>query len=415
MTEQSLERRECIRCLYSRDNVTGISFDQRGVCNYCVTIEMMETEYPMGAEGRRRLEAVAKQIREEGKGKQYDVAVGVSGGCDSSYMLVLARELGLRPLAVHFDNTWNSTTAVENIQNVLRSLDIDLYTYVVDNEEMDDIFRSFFLAGTPDLEAPTDLGLAVVLNKACEKYGIRHIFEGHSFRTEGICPIGWLYMDARYIASVHSQFGRRKMNTYPNMWMKDFLRWTVSQPLQKIRPLYWLDYRKEATKQMLTEEHGWTWYGGHHLENRFTNFFHTYFWPRRWGIDGRLLGHCALVRSGQLDRETAKEELRNPAPYDPEIVELVKKRLNLSDEQFEQGMTQAPKTYRDFPNYKRTFELMRPLWWALYKAQRVPKSFYLKYCFPHNDVPFRGHDQRHLRGNAEIHTASRGKLATPAP
>jgi N-acetyl sugar amidotransferase len=407
-------KRECSRCLYSVDNVTGISFDERGVCNYCVTIEKMEAEYPTGDEGRKRLEAVAHEIREEGKGKRYDVAVGVSGGCDSSYMLVLAKELGLRPLAVHFDNTWNSTTAVENIHNVLRSLDVDLYTYVVDNEEMDDIFRAFFRAGTPDLEAPTDLGLAVVLNMACEKYGIRHIFEGHSFRTEGICPIGWLYMDARYISSVHTQYGRRKMATYPNMWMRDFLRWMVTQPLQKIRPLYWLDYRKEATKKMLIEEHGWSWYGGHHLENRFTNFFHTYFWPRRWGIDGRLLGHCALVRSGQLKREDAKRELSTAAPYDPEIVELVKKRLDLSDEQFEACMNLPRRTYRDFPNYKRRFELMRPLWWALYKAQRVPKSFYQKYCFPHRDVPFKGHEQTHLRGVAEIHAASRGQLASPS-
>lgn len=401
---------ECSRCLYSEDNVTGITFDAQGVCNYCRTIEVMEAEYPTGAEGLRRLEAMAKEIRETGRGKRYDVAVGVSGGCDSSYMLVLAKELGLRPLAVHYDNTWNSTTAVENIQNVLRPLDVDLETYVVDNEEMDDIFRSFFLAGTPDLESPTDLGLAVVLNLACEKYGIRHIFEGHSFRTEGICPIGWLYMDARYIASVHQQYGRRPMKTYPNMWMKDFLRWTVTRPLKKIRPLYWLDYQKEATKKMLTEEYDWAWYGGHHLENRFTNFFHTYFWPRRWGIDGRLLGHCALVRTGQMSRDQAKEELARPVPYDPEIVDLVKKRLNLTEEEFERAMTQPHSTYRDFPSYKRIFELTRPLWWALYKAHRVPKSFYMKYCFPHLDKPFTGHVQPHLRGEAAIHLESRGSL-----
>jgi hypothetical protein len=370
----------------------------------------MEAEYPTGDEGRRRLEATASRIRNVGRGKQYDVAVGVSGGCDSSYMLILAKELGLRPLAVHYDNTWNSTTAVENIQNMLRPLDVDLDTYVVDNQEMDDIFRSFFMAGTPDLEAPTDLGLAVALNLACEKYGIRHIFEGHSFRTEGICPLGWLYMDARYIASVHKQFGNQPMRTYPNMWLKDFLRWTVTQPLQKIRPLYWLDYQKEATKSMLIQKFGWTWYGGHHLENRFTNFFHTYFWPRRWGIDGRLLGHCALVRSKQITREQAKAELSKPVPYDPEIVELVKKRLCLTDTEFEQCMTQPRKTYLDFPSYKKTFELTRPLWWALYHGQRVPKSFYMKYCFPHLDVPFTGHDQPHLLGSAQIHLESRGSL-----
>ena len=403
--------RECTRCLYSTENVTGISFDEEGLCNYCQTIDSLESEYPTGQEGRRRLEAIAVRIKEAGKGKQYDVVVGVSGGCDSSYMLLLAKELGLRPLAVHFDNTWDSTTAVENIQNVLRALDVDLYTYVVDNEEMDDIFRAFFFAGTPDLEAPTDLGLAVVLNKACEQYGIKYIFEGHSFRTEGICPLGWLYMDARYIASVHKRFGRLPMKTFPNMWMKDFIRWTLTQPLTKVRPLYWIDYRKEDVKAMLAAKYDWTWYGGHHLENRMTAFFHTYFWPRRWGIDGRLLGHCALIRSGQIDKEEARAELKRPVAYDPEIVELIKKRLDLTDDEFETCMTQPARTYRDFASYKNVFEWMRPMWWALYKLQRVPKSFYLKYCFPHREKPFCGHQQPHLRGEAEVHTASRGALA----
>lgn len=385
------EVQECSRCLYSTDNVTGISFNADGLCNYCQTIERMEPEYPTGAEGRRRLEKIAAAIREEGKGKKYDVAVGVSGGCDSSYMVMLAKELGLRPLAVHFDNTWNSTIAVENIQCVLRELDVDLETYVVDNEEYDDIYRAFLQAGTPDLEAPTDLALAVVLNRACEKHGIRYIFEGHSFRTEGISPLGWLYMDGKYISSVHKQFGKMPMKTYPNMPLKHFLKWTVMQRLNKIRPLYYLDYNKEKTKEMLSKTYGWQWYGGHHLENRFTAFFHSYFWPKRWGIDGRLLGHCALIRCGQLDKEVARESLRSPQEIDLELVEFVRRRLGYSEEAFDALMNLPKKTYRDYPNYKGTFELLRPLFYLLYKANRVPKSFFMKFCYPHKDSPFRGH------------------------
>jgi len=382
---------ECTRCLYSDTNVVGISFDDQGVCNYCQTIKQLEQDYPTGDEGRRRLEAIADRIRKEGKGKEFDVAVGVSGGCDSSYMLHLAKELGLRPLAVHFDNTWNSTTAVENIQNVLSGLDVDLYTYVVDNEEYDDIYRAFMLAGTPDTEAPTDLGLAVTLNLACEKYGIRYIFEGHSFRTEGICPLGWLYMDARYIASVHKQFGNLPMKTFPNMWMSSFLKWTVTQPLTKVRPLYWIDYNKQQAMDMLIDEYDWQWYGGHHLENRFTSFFHTYFWPKRWGIDGRLLGHSALVRTGQMSREQAVAEIAQPIQYDPEIIELVKSRLGFSDTEFDAVMNIPKKTYRDYPSYKKRFQLMRPLFKVLADLHRVPQSFYLKYCFPHRGIPFTGH------------------------
>ena len=155
----------CSRCVYD-DSVPSITFDSAGVCNYCHQHDSMEAEYPVGDEGEKRLHAIADEIRREGRGKQYDVIVGVSGGCDSSYMLYKAKELGLRPVAVHFDNTWDSTVAVENIQNVLKALDVDLYTYVVDNEEYDDIYRSFLKAGVRDVEAPTDIGLAVTLNMA---------------------------------------------------------------------------------------------------------------------------------------------------------------------------------------------------------------------------------------------------------
>src|SRR5437763_716652 len=155
--------RRCTRCLYD-ESVPSITFDENGVCNYCHTHDSLAAEYPVGADGQARLQKIADQIRHDGRGKQYDVVVGVSGGCDSSYLLYLTKHvLGLRPLAVHFDNTWNSTTAVANIQRVLKALDVDLYTYVVDNEEYDDIYRSFLKAGVADIEAPTDIGLATVL------------------------------------------------------------------------------------------------------------------------------------------------------------------------------------------------------------------------------------------------------------
>lgn len=383
--------RVCTRCLYGTHNVPRIDFNDEGLCNYCRTLDQLAAEYPRGAEGRRQLEAIAAKIREEGRKNRYDVVVGVSGGCDSSYMLILAKELGLRPLAVHFDNTWNSRIAVENIQCMLRALDVDLYTYVVNNEEYDDIYRSFLEAGTPDTECPTDIGLAVVLNRACEEHGIRYIFEGHSYRTEGICPLGWLYMDGRYIREVHRRFGRVPMKTYPNMPLTDFLRWTVINRLIKIRPLYYMDFQKEQTKALLAKDYGWQWYGGHHLENRFTAFFHTYFWPRRWGIDGRLLGHCALVWSGQMDRATALAEIEEPPIFDPNLVDYVRTRLGYSHADWERLMTLPRRTYRDYPNYKRTFERLRPLFWLLYKARRVPKSFVLKYCYPDKTKPFTGH------------------------
>jgi N-acetyl sugar amidotransferase len=373
--------RRCSRCLYD-ETVPSISFDEKGVCNYCHTHDRLNAEYPTGEEGEKRLQEIASQIRKEGRGKPYDVIVGVSGGCDSTYMLYLAKKLGLRPLAVHFDNTWNSTVATENIQAALKSLDVDLYTYVVDNKEYDDIYRSFLKAGVIDIEAPTDIGLAVVLNMAAEKYKIKYIFEGHSFRTEGVAPLGWVYMDAKYISSIQKQFGTYPLKTFPNMLMPDFIKWTALLGIKKIRPLYYMDYVKKEAMVINTQELGWEWYGGHHLENRFTAFWHTYFAPIRFGIDSRLLGYSALVRSGQLERSQGLELIAKPPEFDPELIDMVKKRLGFTDEEFDALMNLPRKTYQDYPNYKKTFERMRPFWWLMYKLNRVPESFYMKFCFP---------------------------------
>ncbi|MFN6401100.1 MAG: N-acetyl sugar amidotransferase [Planctomycetota bacterium] len=385
---------ECSRCLYSEDNVTSVRFDEDGVCNYCRSIEEMDRLYPTGDEGRQRLSSIADAIRKEGKGKQYDLILGVSGGCDSSYLVHLCHELHLRPLAVHFDNTWDSTIAVENIQSMLRPLGFDLWTYVVDNEEFDDIYKAMLLSGTPDSDVVTDLAFATVLRMACEKFDIKYIFEGHSFRTEGLCPIGWLYMDGRYISSVHKQFGTRPMSTYPNLWLRDFLRWTSKLDMQFIRPLYWLDYDKEKVKRFLADEYGWQWYGGHHLENRITSWVHQYFWPRRWGIDGRLLGHCALIRSSQITKEQARKELEIAPNCTLDHLEYVQKRFGWSDSELSAVMNAPKKTMADYPNYKRTFERLEPHFKTLADSGKIPRSFYMRYCFPQNSQRFTGHPVR---------------------
>ena len=374
----------CTRCLYD-ETTSAISFDEDGVCNYCRMHDQLEQEYPTGEEGRKRLERIAEQIKRDGRKKKFDVVVGVSGGCDSSYLLHLTRELGLRPLAAHFDNTWNSQIAVENLHNILNALDVELYTYVVDNEEYNDIFGAFMKAGVPEIDAATDIGLATTLYMAAEKYGIKYIFNGHSFRTEGVSPLGWFYIDGKYIQSVHREYGSGKMKTFPNMWMSSFLKWMVIRRIKRLRPLYYIDYRKEEVKEFLKKEFGWRWYGGHHLENRMTHFNHAYIFPLRFGIDQRLNGYSALVRSGQMTREEGIKLMLEPPRFDPELVELIKKRLALSDSDLERLMTQPKKTFRDFKTYKRTFERMRPFFWLMYKMELVPKSFYTKYTSK-NDI-----------------------------
>jgi N-acetyl sugar amidotransferase len=368
----------CKRCIYD-ENVPGIKFDSEGICNYCRNIEKMEEEYPNDERGDKILQNIIEKIKHAGRNKKYDCMIGVSGGCDSSYMVYKMKELGLRPLAVHFDNTWNSTIATENIKNVLKKLDVDLYTLVVDNKEYDDIYRSFLKAGVKDIEAPTDIAYAATLRIAAEKYKIKYVLEGHNFRTEGISPLGTLYMDGKYIESVQNKFGTMKLRTYPNMKMARFLKWLVFANIKMIRPLYFVRYDKDEVMKFLARCFDWKWYGGHHLENRFTAFYHSYFMPRRFGIDSRLNGFSALIRSGQLDREKGLQMLKEPPYLEDEIVSLVKKRLGFSDEEFERLMTMEKKSFTDYKTYKKMFELMRPFFWLMYKMERVPKSFYDKY------------------------------------
>ena len=373
--------RICTRCTYD-ETIPRISFNQGGICNYCEIHDQLSQQYPDGEAGLEQLTALADEIKAAGKGKKYDCVVGVSGGCDSSYLLIKMVEIGLRPLAVHFDNTWNSPTATQNIYNVVNRLGVELYTYVVNGKEYDDILRSFILSGSRDLEAPTDLGLASVLYRAAERVGVKYIIEGHSFRTEGIAPLDWAYMDGRYVASVHKMYGKLPMKTYPNMSLAQFIWWVAIKGIKRVRPLYNITYEKEAVKQMLAKEYGWVWYGGHHLENRFTSFWYQYFLPNRTTTDLRQLGHAALVRSGQLQRDDALQMLREPVICPDELLHLVKKRLAFTDAEFDAAMQQEIRTFRSFPNYKKSFERLRPLFAVLVATGRIPKSFYMKFCFP---------------------------------
>ena len=369
----------CSRCVYD-NTVSNITFDKQGICNYCKQHDEMCRHYPNGEEGRKELQAIVDQMKADGKGKKYDCVLGVSGGCDSSYLAhILSKKYGLRILAAHFDNTWNSEIATQNIYKVLNKLEIDLYTEVANNREMDDIFKAFILSGLKEVDAPTDIALTTVLYKAAAKHKIGYIINGHSFRTEGIAPHGWIYFDGKLISDVHKKFGTLPMKKYPNLTFTRFIRYALKD-IQRIRPLYYMDYNKEEAKEMLQREYGWNYYGGHHLENRFTAFNHLYVYAHKALLDTRLWEHAALVRSGLMGREEALKKLEIPQKYPEEIIDLVKKRLRFSNEEFEIYKQQPVKKYTEYKTYKKRFELFRPFFWLMLKLDRVPRSFYEKYC-----------------------------------
>lgn len=378
-------RQICSCCIYD-SAVPGISFDAEGVCNYCRQVEALERDYGTGQPaGEERLARIIEEIKAAGRRKKYDCVIGVSGGTDSSYLLIKAIEWGLRPIAVHYDNTWNTSIATENIRKVTSTLKVDLFTHVIDNKESEDLFRAFLRAGVPEFDASTDIGFAQTLRSAAAKFGVKYILEGHSFKAEGISPVGKNYFDGKYIADIHAKYGTMKLKTYPNMTFWQFIKWTSIYRQSFIRPLWFVSYSKEAARAMLKEKTGWQYYGGHHLENRATCFLHTIYNPQKFGLDHRNLSLAAEARAGLISREEALRLYRMPLKPDPELIAYVKKRLALSDSEYEALMNGPKRTFRDFKTYKKRFERLRPLFYVLAKANRVPMSFYLKYCFPFKD------------------------------
>lgn len=382
MKNQSKNLVICTRCIYD-STVPGIDFDFEGVCNYCKQIDELEKIYNTGKpEGYKKLNEIISRIKYEGRKKQYDCIIGVSGGTDSSFLLWKSKQWGLRPLAVHYDNTWDSAIATENIRKVTSKLNIDLYTYVIDNKEADDIFKSFLLAGVPEFDASTDLAFTQVLRMVAAKYGIKYILEAHSFRAEGVSPQKNNYFDGMYIKDIHSKYGKLSMQTFPLMTFGQFMKWILVYRQKFIRPLWYIDYSKQMAREILSKETGWEYYGGHHLENRATAFLHKIYHPQKFGIDNRNWSLAAQVRAGILTRDEALKIYNTPIEPDPQLIEFVKKRLDLSDEEYDSIMNGEKRTFRDFKTYKRRFERLRLFFGIMARLNLVPRSFYIKYCFP---------------------------------
>jgi N-acetyl sugar amidotransferase len=319
----------CSRCVLDT-TVPEIAFNSNGVCSFCRIHDSLEKTHPLNAEGERYFSALIERIKNGGRNNEYDCIVGVSGGRDSTYTLYTAVEMGLRPLAVHFDNGWNSEIAVSNIKNATNKLNVDLHTVVADWEEFKDLQKSFLWASVPDAEVPTDYAIISVLMQAAHKNHVKYVFNGHSFRTEGVAPIGWTYMDGKYIRSVHSQFGKQKITSFPIMSLSELLYYTFVKRIRMIDVPEFIEYRHSVVGDILKNKLGWNYYGGHHHENVYTEFFQSYYLPKKFGIDKRKLEYSALVRSGQMKREDALKEVQQPYPYNSEIIDYTLSKLGLT-------------------------------------------------------------------------------------
>lgn len=336
------------------ESVPDIEFDHSGVSNYARLFLTLVDAYPRGKVGKSEWERIVNQIKKHGKNKRYDCIIGVSGGTDSSYLLLVAREYGLRPLAVNLDNGWNSDISVKNIKSMTDQLNIDLETYVIDYEEIKDLLRSYILAGLPWIDIPTDLAIKAVLYKIAAREGVKFVLRGNDFRSEGSQPEEWTYGDGRQLKFVHKRFGRVKLKTFPNYTITSLLYYGFFRQIKSIYPFYYLDYSKTQAQEILIKNYNWQYYGGHHYENHFTKFAISYWLFEKFGIDKRKITLSAQIMSNEITRDKAIDELKKK-PYDDNEIELtlgfVLKKLDLSKDEFQNAFISPNRSFHDFPSY----------------------------------------------------------------
>jgi N-acetyl sugar amidotransferase len=349
------EFQRCVTCVMDSSD-PDIFFNEKGVCSHCLAYPKRKAAFvPDEHQGKALLDKMVQECKSAGKNKPYDCVIGVSGGVDSSYVAYLVNQLGLRPLAVHLDNGWNSELAVSNIRNLLQKLGIELHTYVLDWESFLDLQLAFLKASTPDSEIPSDHAIVSLMRSIADKEGVPVIW-GVNFSSEAILPQAWSqgHMDWTYIKNVHKEFGKKKLINYPHysvwklIWYNRFRR----QKLYNI--LNYIPYNKEDAKQILMKETGWRDYGGKHYESTYTKIFQSYILPVKFNFDKRKAHYSSLILAGQMSREQALELLKTN-PFNENTIqseiEFLAKKLQITVDDFTEIMNTAPKKYSDFKSH----------------------------------------------------------------
>lgn len=347
--------RVCSNCVMDTSD-SRITFDDKGVCDHCRTfLRKVLPNWHTDERGERELRAMVADIKAAGRGKDFDCIIGMSGGIDSSYLTYVATQFGLRPLVFHVDAGWNSQEAVNNIEKLVDALGLDLYTEVIDWQEMQDLQLAYFKSGVPHIDTPQDHAFFATMYKFAQQHGIKYILTGANYSTECIRnPIEWMYYqsDSIQLRDIHRRFGTRPLVNFP---ITSILRHKVWLPYVKgirvVRPLNLVPYHKASAMKLLVEKFGWQPYPQKHFESRFTRFYEGFWLPRKFGFDTRKVQFSSLIVTGQMTRDEALEKLKTPALDDATVrqeFEYVANKLNITTEEL-QGYFDAPnKTYRDY-------------------------------------------------------------------
>lgn len=350
------------------DNIADpdITFDENGVSNYYHEYKKAEAAKVItGEAGKQKLETIAAEIKEAGRNQSYDCIMGLSGGVDSSYVALLAKQLGLRPLAIHFDNGWNSELSVMNIENIVNKLGFDLFTYVINWEEFRDLQLAYLKASVVDIEAITDHAIFATLTRLAGEKGIKYILSGTNVQTENTLPKSWIFpkTDHINIQSIHKAYGTVPLKTFPFMDAKVKRYYLTVKDVRSISVLNYVDYNKADVKKVIQSELGWRDYGGKHYESIWTRFYQGYILPVKFGIDKRKAHLSDLIFSGQITKEEALAELQLPiydAVQQKTDYEFVLKKLGLTAEEFEAMMRQPRRSHYEF-DYEKPIDERYPL------------------------------------------------------
>jgi len=360
MTERTYQI--CNRCIMDTSD-PEIKFDDMGNCNHCTSaLDRVKKNWYPDKNGEKIFAGIIEKIKREERNNEFDCIIGLSGGVDSSYLAYFAVNKGLRPLVVHVDCGWNSEQAVKNIENVVKTLKIELHTFVVNWEEMKDLQRAFFKASLPDQDIPQDHAIFAALYNFADKNKIKYVFNGLNFATESIMPGNWGYqaMDYRHLKSIHKKFGEKKLNDYPHVnFFKRYIYYTLIKKMKIINPLNYIDYRKDEVIETMKRELGWQYYGGKHHESRFTKFFQSYYLPVKFNFDKRRAHLSSLIVSGQISRDEALNKMKENVYAENEIendLEYVAKKLDWSPTEFKAIINLPPNRHQDFETNENLFD-----------------------------------------------------------
>ena len=372
--------RVCSRCVMD-SVVPGIRFGINGVCNFCQIHDRMELAYPTGQAGEQILSVIGERIRRAGRHRAYDCVVGVSGGRDTSYCLYYVKEkMGLRPLAVHFDNGWDSDVAKTNLARLCEKLDVDLHTIIMDWPESRALTNANIRACVPYIDLTDDVGIASALYRTAARESIRHIILSHSFREEGILPLIWNYVDGRYTRSIIKRFcDIQTFNDFKNVDIHHMLYWILIKGIRVANITNYYDDTGDKVELFLKENFGWEDTGQHHMDNEMFALVYNYT-RRKFGFDWRMVELSAKVRTGVLTRPEALEVLKTPPFFETdEMVDYCLKKQGLSHEEYEGIIAASNKYFTDYPSNYPLLRVFRLPIKMLCRMHALPIHAYEKY------------------------------------